>query len=160
MLEDLSRGKRIDNGEWIEGYYVPIGGLFHYILTGKLDITLGYPVFEHFQVFPETVGRATGVTDKNGVKIFKGDIIEYEDEAPGQVECHDSVIANRGEIVFCDGEFCFTNAIAACMDDLRLGNGKLDCEVIGNIHDNPELLEGGGGDGCGSSPDEPCLSWP
>ena len=92
-------------------------------------------------VDPETVGQYTGLTDKNGNKIFEGDIIAYEDETPGQYEYHDSLFINRGVIRFDDGQFYFTNSIAATMDDL-LYKGTLDCEVIGNIHDNPELLEG------------------
>lgn len=92
-------------------------------------------------VDPSTLGECTGLTDKNGKLIFEGDIIAYEDETPGQYEYHDSLFINRGIIKFGDGQFYFTNSIAATMDDL-LNSGILDCEVIGNIHDNPELLKG------------------
>lgn len=75
------------------------------------------------------------MTDKNGKLIFEGDIIAYEDETPGQYEYHDSLFINRGIIKFGDGQFYFTNSIAATMGDLLNSGGILDCEVIGNIHD-------------------------
>lgn len=82
MREILFRGKRMDNGEWIKGYYAPIGE-YHYILTGRLEL-VPYLGFEHFLVNPDTVGQFTGLTDKNGVKIFEGDIIEFNDPYDGK----------------------------------------------------------------------------
>ncbi len=131
--EILFRGKRTDNGEWIEGYYVPLGDKYHYILTGKLTITNNFPEFEHFIVIPETRGQYTGLTDKNGVKIFEGDIVS----------------------LVCDGNvYIFVVIWDPDELDFKATNGKqnygpggyeyLPCceeiEVIGNIHDNPELL--------------------
>ncbi len=134
-------------GEKLPGKWV-YGGIFYGI--GDFSIIYGWKSkdghtgdkLEKFVVYSDTVGQFTGLTDKNGVKIFEGDIIAYEDGAPGQFECNDNIIVNYGEVIFCEGEFCFTNSVVACMDDLRNGNGTLECEVIGNIHDNPELLEG------------------
>lgn len=80
--EILFRGKRVDNGEWVEGYYASIGE-YHYILTGRLEL-VPYLGFEHFLVNPETIGQFTGLTDRNGVKIFEGDIVNYNGE-PGYV---------------------------------------------------------------------------
>lgn len=78
MTEILFRGKRTDNGEWVYGYYVCIGKEHHYICVGKLDITKGYPQFAKFEVIPETVGQYTGLTDKDGTKIFTGDIVKND----------------------------------------------------------------------------------
>lgn len=126
--EILFRGKRIDNGEWIYGFYVPIGERNHYILTGKIKI-IGVAVgFEHVAVAPETVCQFTGVTDKFDEKVFEGDYVYDEvEEEIGTVKF------DEGEFVVCFGDVidgnCFTDVIASC-------------HVIGNIHDNPELLEG------------------
>lgn len=148
MREILFRGKRLDNGEWVYGFLLIDG------ITGRYFIHMsgnclnesdkagqeGCLMFVAFEVDPETVCQYTGLTDKNGKKIFEGDIVSYEDETPGQYEYHDSTFINRGKIVYSDGSFGVTDAIAATMDDLLMGNGVVDCEVIGNIFDNPDLL--------------------
>lgn len=114
-------------GEWIEGYYVCIGGKYHYILTGKIDITRGYPQFVHYLVIPETVGQYTGLTDKNSKKIFKGDITKHRSNYSDN-----DVIA---VVTYSDGYFL------AMTEDNAGFNLSDRLEVIGNIHDNPELLE-------------------
>ena len=124
MREILFRGKRVDNGKWVEGYYAPIGK-YHYILTGRLEL-VPYLGFEHFLVNPETVGQFTGLTDRNGVKIFEGDIVRYGQR--GKVEY------NSGSAQF---TLNFTNSTYEGFDKIPF----CDCEVLGNIYDNPELLE-------------------
>ena len=124
MREILFRGKRIDSGEWVEGYYVPIGE-YHYILTGRLEL-VPYLDFEHFLVNPETVGRFSGLTDRNGVKIFEGDIVLHKGECGLVGYSYDY---GMFEVDF---DYCFASFI-----DISASN----CEVIGNIYDNPELLE-------------------
>ena len=131
MREILFRGKRIDNGEWIEGFYVhvPCGRMCkdeHLIQTLKLDGRVN----GLFNVDPETVGQFTGLTDKNGKKIFEGDIVCLYGELYNKIF----------SIVFAEG--CFrlgTKNGYAC----TLHNLTSALEVIGNIHDNPELLKGG-----------------
>lgn len=130
--EILFRGKRIDNGEWVEGYYVPIGK-YHYILTGRLEL-VPYLGFEHFLVNPETVGRFTGLTDRNGVKIFEGDIIEFNHPYNGK-SIHAVVQDGCG--------WNLSNFYASCFDcpGCAFSEGTKYMTVLGNIYDNPELLE-------------------
>ena len=132
MREILFRGKRIDNGEWVEGYYVPIGK-YHYILTGRLEL-VPYLGFEHFLVNPETVGRFTGLTDRNGVKIFEGDIIEFNHPYNGK-SIHAVVQDGCG--------WNLSNFYASCFDcpGCAFSEGTKYMTVVGNIYDNPELLE-------------------
>jgi len=114
------RGKRIDNEEWVYGYFYTIQNKEHYILQ---PCTLGV---EHVEVNSDTVGQFTVLKDKNGKEIYDGDIIKIFDEegfiktVSTQIPCGccDLCVGelNRGESVFCQ------------------------IEVIGNIHDNPELI--------------------
>jgi uncharacterized phage protein (TIGR01671 family) len=141
MREILFMGKT-DKGKWVYGVpffeeercYI-IEDLFicdEYDCTGAVNT----------MVIPETVGQYTGLTDKNGTKIFEGDIILFEDESPTNYEYHDCTEMRCGEIKFDDGQYYLTNRIAVEMGDL-IYDGKLEGEVIGNMHDNPELLGGG-----------------
>lgn len=123
--EILFRGKRLDNGEWIKGYYASIGE-YHYILTGRLEL-VPYLGFEHFLVNLETVGQFTGLTDCNGVKIFDGDIVNYNGE-PGYV----GFDKENAEFLI------FFSKWTAGFDSIYCDRYA---EVIGNIYDNPELLE-------------------
>ena len=136
MREILFRGKRIDNGEWIEGYYATQSNhacfanelkYQHFIFKDVcLDFNLGW--LQKFEVIPETVGQYTGLTGKNGKKIFEGDIVEYKEVS--------------GEIVYHDQEAMFAVCFDTWLTDFDHLYGK-DVEIVGNIHDNPELLEGG-----------------
>lgn len=124
MREILFRGKRLDNGGWIKGNpFLPdldkhpvqicIG-------TDKVRIT--------YEVDPDTIGEYTGLTDKNGVKIFEGDIVDcYDRRNPAHFS---------GVVDYADGSF-------------RINDGAMthyrwmdyECEVISNIYDNPELMQ-------------------
>ena len=133
MREILFRGKRIDNGKWIEGlpYKAKYGGI-----SSIVDIDE-----ERHLIIPETVGQYTGLTDKNGKRIFEGDIVKcIEITRYKEIEY-------ISPVVFLDGSW-FLHESEDC--DVYLYNYDTEgierlweIEVIGNIHDNPELLEGG-----------------
>lgn len=120
--EILFRGKRVDNGEWVEGCYV-YGGANHYIVV-RNGLSNQYN-----EVIPETVGQFTGLDDKNGKKIFEGDIVDPE----YLIDVH------RGIIVYDEGicGYCVEVVIGAGGTILLETD---EWEVRGNIHDNPELL--------------------
>ena len=124
MREILFRGKRADNGEWVEG------NLFIPDCPDKpTEICIGSNVVRiTYEVVPTTIGQFTGLTDKNGTKIFEGDILKNEKGTiySGSYNC---------EVVFDSGMFFAEGFVTFSPNEFKL------CEVIGNIHDNPELLE-------------------
>ncbi len=126
MCEILFRGKRIDNGEWTYGYYCP-KPYSHFPCEAAIFPSETIDRDWHGErVDPDTVGRFTGLTDKNGVKIFEGDIVLHKGECGLVGYSYDY---GMFEVDF---DYCFASFI-----DISASN----CEVIGNIHDNPELLE-------------------
>lgn len=134
MREILFRGKRKDNGEWVEG-----DSLIHSMYK-KGDVCIGViEGLEIYSVIPETVGQYTGLTltDKNRTKIFEGDIVNAQDDIFGSPFC----FGITGKVVF--EETAFFIAPENPMEAQWLFNECAIYEVIGNIHDNPELLKGG-----------------
>ena len=137
MREILFRGKRTNDYEWIKGS-----------LCTTIDFyTISYFDFEGYyieeKVIPETVGQYTGLTDKNGKKIFEGDIISIpfeEDRYPYE----ENVIHYENAEVYFDTER-YSWYVRHSDDDLvsLWEYDDRDIIVIGNIHDNPELLERG-----------------
>ena len=121
MREILFRGKQIDNGEWIYGNLIQE----RYIVGDIVDWEEEYFNTEWWAlVIRETVGQYTGLTDKNGKKIFEGDIVTRcgGEKYQGVYEHEDTVV------------------VADTIDIVMLGEFQ-ELEVIGNIHDNPELVE-------------------
>lgn len=152
MRETLFRGKEKESGKWIYGDLRHISdGYGGYILcivdntNGRNNDVTGV------EVSPNTVGQYTGVTDKNGTKIFEGDIIESVSRLVNSVGTPTGgtdisrYIIEWGEhkwvkkIFFCNrGDYWKNNVLP---EDLYPYTASRYCEVIGNIYDNSELLE-------------------
>ena len=124
MHEILFRGKRTDNGQWTYGFYRYKEELKKSFITIEIINENSASYFFDYEVIPETVGQFTGLLDKNGKKIFEGDIAKTED---GIIDY----------VVYADGCFCWARAMMCG----EFTYGVSGYEVIGNIHDNPELLE-------------------
>ena len=146
MREILFRGKHATIGNWEYGYYVFVpnwhGKEKHYIQTLDDDRDLGLI----HSVSPETVGQFTGLTDKNGVKVFEGDILKIAKksdslgtyyyppvEYPVNVFVRWDLCAWLWEVRGKEGPYYIGFPEAWC---------HYECKVIGNIYENPELLEG------------------
>ena len=148
MREILFRGKRMDNGEWVEGWYQPETTIKHWDgIQETVGVTIAYKVEDGFLedtlVDPPTVGQYTGLNDKHGKRIFEGDIVAqnwYDYDEPRD----DSF----GKVVFCEYD-CSFSVMDVNKDGFmplgRCGSYHWEVEVIGNIHDNPEMLKGGEG---------------
>lgn len=135
--EILFRGKREDNGEWVEGFYVNIGKTCPSIATGKLAIERNKLAPEMHKVIPETVGQYIGLTDKNGRKIFEGDIVKYVDKY-GQEVLSYIVEWSKDSCMFFLKCIGFDDRFDS---DFDVFYGEPEpFEIVGNIHDNPELV--------------------
>lgn len=127
MREILFRGKRIDNGEWVQGYpcrYGWIGKEKDYIIPDYAS------ALYTAEIDPETIGQYTGIVDKYGMKIFEGDIVWNDyDNGNGKVEWDNDM-----------AKFIITFSTFTIDFDNIYGD---ELDVIGNVYDNPELLKGG-----------------
>ena len=125
----LFRGKRVDTGKWLIGFYA--GGIDdiidHEIICKKTG--------DVYEVNPATLGQCTGFRDKHGKLIFEGDIVSHHrlnDHAPEvfKVKWHDK----------------YVRFIASMLDDsgfIASAFNFSESEIIGNVHEHPELLKGG-----------------
>lgn len=134
MREILFRAKETFGGKWVEGYYefgydAETETPSHYMWV--LNHTEKYG--EMFMVIPETISEFTGLTDKNGKKIFEGDIVEG-------LFLHSMPV--NSVVAFSDGSFgLLWNRAGAETFWAFTSICNVEYEVIGNIHDNPELLK-------------------
>lgn len=160
MREILFRGKRVDNGEWVEGlpiktydtelgteigknsadYSNPVPVVL--MASGRIVLECGYDEIPFFNideypiVNPETISQYTGLTDKNGTRIFEKDIVKYKEtglNAFGKMETREtkSIVKYNAP--------CFSPFETDLYEDYVMPE---ETEVIGNIYDNPESLKG------------------
>lgn len=122
MREILFRGKDI-KGIWHIGLLAHIGNAWY--ISNKAGVSTA------FEVIPSTVGQYTGLTDKNGKKIFEGDIVQH-DFGTEQIGKQNAVVEYRQR---------YAGFMIKPLDNWMYCE-KADCIVIGNIHDNSELLGG------------------
>ena len=161
MREILFRGKRVDNGEWVYGLICRVGDKYANIVEKDTEVLCS--------VSTKTIGQYTGLTDKNGKKIFEGDIVRYYHHKKSLVPVTDitpeedhhgrdeesglplayrttKIIRYKGHVELDPILGMTINLKNRCewwrnlnYEDDSINSDRL--EVIGNIHDNPELLE-------------------
>ena len=133
--EILFRGKGVNDGNWLYGYY-----LKYTDIVGEVTVVCPLPEegkyydIEDCYVDPATVGQFTGLTDKNGVKIFEGD----------KLYCEAQLDKAEMYVVFEEGQFRMV--LCDKFKEYETGRGYYDINsfqktVIGNIHDTPALLK-------------------
>ena len=131
------KAKRKDNGEWVEGSLIITEGSVAYIIRSKSKafIPKGKNIIcsaECYEINPDTLCQYTGLTDKNGKKIWENDIVE---------ERHRGVITMRYHVLwdFKETSWMFETKSSARYGIYAINQRKF--EVVGNIFDNPDLLE-------------------
>ena len=152
MREILFRGKLLESVGWVDGnLFLSDTDGRAYILAGSRIVTI------EWEVDPSTVGQYTGLKDKHGNRIFEGDIVRYTFDSPDDPTATENGLKVRtGRIFWSDWRASFAvtagrNLRAGINNDVAIYvrgrqvyeyvRGANTVEVIGNIHDNPELLK-------------------
>lgn len=145
------RGKRVDNGEWIEGY-VYCGDIYGRStdINNAVEVLIINNDYDEWEVIKETVGQFTGLYDKNGKEIYEGDIIKEfngygSDNGIAKIE-YDTATFDLGARHEYRQTIC--GFIAKAIDNQKYNSEsstqsfyEKECEVIGNIHDKKEKVE-------------------
>lgn len=129
MREIKFRGKRLDNGEWVYGSLLmsePQEKSLEPLHCFIFPLDKGY-----HRVIPDTVGQFTGLHDKNGREIHEGDVLLWGDDN------------RQNQVVFSQGSFQMQRygGLAPLRYHNLINSEAMNAEVIGNIYDNPELLD-------------------
>ena len=154
MREHKYKAKRLDNGEWVEGYLWRSPQADYYI---RKEIGLAYPKMNDFEIDPDTLCEFTGLTDRNGKYIWENDVIKTQHFTNRPYSKYAKEKQFNGYVYWKESKFNgdskYEEQIYSGEWDVKIKQdigafvhyswGSLwDCEVIGNIFDNPELLEG------------------
>lgn len=137
MREILFKAKRLDNGEWVEGYYLNIAKINHFICTGKIKLDgalKGIIAPEMYAIDPDTICQYTGLIDKNGKKIWENDIVRRTV----------LYVVSELSVGFIEYDLENTSFLIHWTDKVEYSptyHWKDRLEVIGNIFDNADLLE-------------------
>ena len=138
--DENGKEKIFVNGEWIKGYWVYGVPASNYMITTvkaveyQKNAECAYVSFDYVTIIPETVGQYTGLKDKNGKEIFEGDIVEAWSQG----------VKGKGKVTQrIDGSWLFYPSYQHNIEwELCINQyGETDVVVIGNIYENPELLE-------------------
>lgn len=160
MRETLFKAKSIATGEWVEGALLDEEK--HCLIGQEIKFS---PYTENeckivgFKVDRDTICQYTGLTDKNGNKIWENDVVSFTHSKLKEISCDNVFGIPNFETEKYQRNYVIEYINTWCTYGLRFRNGSIhfpckqstlrmyDCEVIGNIFDNPELLEGGGQNG-------------
>ena len=139
----LYRAKRMDNGEWVEGFLIFekdrafIAHRVCEVMNSYSKTVEEYGFGNFIEVYPSTICQCTGLKDEDGKKIFEGDIVGY-------IDCTST--ENGYSEHYCRGRVSWDEETASFQVTERLSAESYEvldrgCNVLGNIFDNPELME-------------------